>query len=216
MQRMTGVVGTDPTPVPRSLVFSAANLNFSLVYSFPALAVLSPASSPSTTLTSTQTEMPDTPVTLTPRAVPGAPPPPPVTKSQKKKRKGPKTKEESDAGSHIAVPDTTSAALIEKAPEDTEIKEGVVAPQLVAQPSEDAQSPATDVKPSPIVEMLNKRLRANGKKIVSPCLAGRCMLPSLLSCADAYRHCLALRGSRTYSNTLTPSHYTDADTELPE
>ncbi|TFK94620.1 hypothetical protein K466DRAFT_292806 [Polyporus arcularius HHB13444] len=109
--------------------------------------------------------MPDTPAPLTPRIVPGAPPPAPVTKSQKKKRKGPKTKEGSDAGSHVVVPDTTSAALIEKAPEEADIKEGVVAPQLVAQPSEDAQTPTTDVKPSPVVEMLNKRLRTNGKKI---------------------------------------------------
>ncbi|RPD78222.1 hypothetical protein L226DRAFT_286231 [Lentinus tigrinus ALCF2SS1-7] len=109
--------------------------------------------------------MPDSPVILTPRIVPGAPPPAPVTKSQKKKRKGTQKKEESDTGSHVAVPDTTSAALIDKAPEETDIKEGAVAPQLVAQPSEDGQTPVTDVKPSPIVEMLNKRLRANGKKI---------------------------------------------------
>ena len=114
-------------------------------------------------------EMPDTPITVTPRVVPGAPPPAPVSKSQKKKRKGgAKTKEESEAGSHVAVPDTTSAALIEEAPKQSDVKEGVVAPQLVVQPSEgEAATPVGDQKPTPIVDMLNKRLKANGKKIVS-------------------------------------------------
>ena len=69
-------------------------------------------------------EMPDTPITVTPRVVPGAPPPAPVSKSQKKKRKGgAKTKEESEAGSHVAVPDTTSAALIEEAPKQSDVKD---------------------------------------------------------------------------------------------
>ena len=62
--------------------------------------------------------------------------------------------------------DTTTAALIDKAPAESDVKEGIVAPQLVAQASEEPQTPV-DVKPSPIVEMLNKRLKANGKKIVS-------------------------------------------------
>ncbi|KAI0674982.1 hypothetical protein C8Q78DRAFT_965152 [Trametes maxima] len=107
--------------------------------------------------------MPDT-ITTTPRVVPGAPPPPPQSKSQKKKRKGAKPKEASEGESHVAVPDTATAALIEKAPVESEVKEGVVAPELVAQTSEEPQTPV-ELKPSPIVEMLNKRLKANGKKI---------------------------------------------------
>ncbi|KAI0645378.1 hypothetical protein C8Q79DRAFT_911104 [Trametes meyenii] len=107
--------------------------------------------------------MPET-ITTTPRVVPGAPPPPPQSKSQKKKRKGPKPKEASETESHVAVPDLTTATLIEKAPGESDVKEGVVAPELVAQASEEPQTPV-ELKPSPIVEMLNKRLKANGKKI---------------------------------------------------
>ncbi|OBZ68064.1 hypothetical protein A0H81_11920 [Grifola frondosa] len=99
------------------------------------------------------------------RIVPGAPPPPP-SKSQKKKRKVTKTKS-SDDGAQVSVPDAMSAALLEQAPEESDLKEGSVAPQLVVQPSEEIQTPVEDVsqKPSPIVELLNKRLKANTKKI---------------------------------------------------
>lgn len=123
--------------------------------------------------------MPDT-ITLTPRVVPGAPPPAPASKAPKKKRKGGKTKEESEGGTHVVIPETTTAALIEKAPEESDMKEGIVAPQLVAQPSEDAQTPVSDHKPSHIVDMLSKRLKANNKKIVSARLRG-----PLLGCACA-------------------------------
>ena len=78
----------------------------------------------------------------------------------------PKPKDASESDAHVVVPDTTTAALIEKAPEPSDVKEGAVAPQLVAQASEEPQTPA-ELKPSPIVDMLNKRLKANGKKIVS-------------------------------------------------
>ncbi|KAI0743781.1 hypothetical protein C8Q80DRAFT_860101 [Daedaleopsis nitida] len=107
--------------------------------------------------------MPDTTAPSTPRIVPGAPPPPPLSKSQKKKRKTGKSKEESETGSHVAVPDPTTAALIEKAPDESDVKGGVVAPQLVAQPSE---APSLDIKPSPVVDLLNKRIKANNKKII--------------------------------------------------
>ncbi|KAL1942664.1 hypothetical protein VTO73DRAFT_4904 [Trametes versicolor] len=107
--------------------------------------------------------MPET-VTTTPRVVPGAPPPPAPSKSQKKKRKAGKPKEASESDVPVAVPDTATAALIEKAPEASDVKEGAVAPQLVAQVSEEPQTPA-ELKLSPIVDMLNKRLKANGKKI---------------------------------------------------
>ena len=114
--------------------------------------------------------MPDTPAPSTPRVVPGAPPPAQLSKSQKKKRKGgAKTKEESEAGSHVAVVDMTAATPIEeKAAVENDVKEEVVAPQLAVQPSEgEAATPIGDVKASPIVDMLNKRLKANSKKIVS-------------------------------------------------
>ncbi|KAI0769327.1 hypothetical protein BD413DRAFT_81589 [Trametes elegans] len=108
--------------------------------------------------------MPET-ITTTPRIVPGAPPPPAPSKSQKKKRKTTKPKEASESDSHVVVPDTTTAALIEQAPDQQDVKEGAVAPQLVAQTSEEPQTPV-ELKPSPIVDMLNKRLKANGKKII--------------------------------------------------
>lgn len=133
--------------------------------------------------------MPDTPV-ASPRVVPGAPPP--VSKPQKKKRKGGKAKEESEGGSHLTVPDTTTAALIDKAPEEIDLKEGVVAPQLMAQVSEGLLTPARDGKQSPIVDMVSKRLKANNKKIVSDRPASRTVLvcPSRVirhSCLLAFR-----------------------------
>lgn len=99
------------------------------------------------------------------RFVPGAPPPP-VPKSQKKKRKTTKPRSESD--SPVAVPDSTSAALLEQAPTPADVKEGAVAPQLVASDSlQGSQSPLDEFKPSPIVDLINKRLKATSKKIVS-------------------------------------------------
>ncbi|KAJ3868307.1 hypothetical protein EV359DRAFT_32605 [Lentinula novae-zelandiae] len=108
--------------------------------------------------------MPETPVQ---RLVPGAPPPPPLTKSQLKKKRKSKTKSNEQAGdSLVAITDASTAALVEKAPEIADIQEGIVAPELVAQPSE-AQSTTEDVtlKLSPIVDLVNKRLKATNKKI---------------------------------------------------
>ncbi|KAH9855194.1 hypothetical protein C2E23DRAFT_751794 [Lenzites betulinus] len=107
--------------------------------------------------------MPET-ITTAPRVVPGAPPPPAPSKTQKKKRKGGKGKDASESDAPVAVPDTTTAALIDHAPEESDIKEGVVAPQLVAQASTESHTPV-GLKATPIVDMLNKRLKANGKKI---------------------------------------------------
>ncbi|KAI0829685.1 hypothetical protein BC628DRAFT_1358217 [Trametes gibbosa] len=107
--------------------------------------------------------MPET-ITITPRIVPGAPPSPAPSKTQKKKRKGGKPKEASETDAQVAVPDTATAALIDHAPEESDIKEGVVAPQLVAQISTEPHTPV-GLKATPIVDMLNKRLKANGKKI---------------------------------------------------
>ncbi|KAJ3992708.1 hypothetical protein F5050DRAFT_1787057 [Lentinula boryana] len=100
------------------------------------------------------------------RVIPGAPPPPPPTKSQLKKKRKAKTKGNEQTGdSLVEIPDPTTAALVEKAPEATDIQQGIVAPELVAQPS---QSEATDdltLKLSPIVDLVNKRLKATNKKI---------------------------------------------------
>ncbi|CAL1707036.1 unnamed protein product [Somion occarium] len=105
------------------------------------------------------------------RLVPGAPPPPPAPKSQKKKRKTTKAKSTADSTEgHVDIPDSTSAALIDHAPQPEDVKEGHVAPQLIVQPSESGE-PSTPLqegsqKPSPLVDMLNKRLKATNKKIL--------------------------------------------------
>lgn len=115
------------------------------------------------------------PEVVTQRIVPGAPPPAPLSKSQKKKRKV-KKPTESTPDSPVALTDAGSAALIEKAPEEAEIREGSVAPDLVAQPESEAPPlPEEEVllKPSPIVDLIYKRLKATTKKIV----CGSCYLP---------------------------------------
>ncbi|RDB16820.1 hypothetical protein Hypma_002371 [Hypsizygus marmoreus] len=105
---------------------------------------------------------------VTQRFVPGAPPPVALSKSQKKKRKGKKPADESTPDSPVAVPDAVSAALIEQAPEASDIREGSVAAELVAQPEVQASPlPEEEVllKPSPIVDLIHKRLKATTKKI---------------------------------------------------
>ncbi|KAJ7497260.1 hypothetical protein FB451DRAFT_1210646 [Mycena latifolia] len=97
------------------------------------------------------------------RIVPGAPPPKEISKSARKKRK-PKSKTETSTPD---VLESSSAALIEKAPEASEIQEGALAPELVVQPEPEA--PVTEeeilLKPSPIVDLIHKRLKATSKKI---------------------------------------------------
>ncbi|OJA16841.1 hypothetical protein AZE42_03623 [Rhizopogon vesiculosus] len=65
----------------------------------------------------------------------------------------------------VVIPDATSAALVERAPlEQADLKEGTVSPELIA-PSE---APAFDdptFNSSPVVEFLQKRLKALNKKI---------------------------------------------------
>lgn len=115
---------------------------------------------------------------LTPqRFVPGAPPPAPLSKSQKKKRKGKKPSDATPGDiSPVSIPDATSAALTEKAPELSDIQQGNVAEELV-----DTSGPVPQVepkvpilpeeevllKPSPIVDLIHKRLKATTKKIAS-------------------------------------------------
>lgn len=118
----------------------------------------------------TLSTMSTSPTTPAIRIVPGAPPPPPASKSKNKKKKA-GAKKSSDLGDeHVVVPDAHTAALIDHAPSESDVKEGSVAPSLVArQESLPPVSPggADEPKASPIVDMLNKRLKATGKKIVS-------------------------------------------------
>ncbi|KAF9227464.1 hypothetical protein BS17DRAFT_695297 [Gyrodon lividus] len=100
------------------------------------------------------------------RIVPGAPPSIAPSKSQRKKRKtGNKSKTpDSPAEGSVVIPDATSPVLAEKAPEEDDVKEGNVAPELVAAseaPTYDEVSP----KPSPVIELLQKRMRTLNKKI---------------------------------------------------
>ncbi|KAL5507347.1 hypothetical protein ACEPAH_6803 [Sanghuangporus vaninii] len=114
------------------------------------------------------------------RFVPGAPPPAPLSKAQKKKRRGVAKKDsgaesepETPATNSVKLPDAHAAALTEKAPEEKDVKSGAVAEELVAtaKPPEVPKSEAGgdaapgSVKPSPVVDLLNKRMKALGKKI---------------------------------------------------
>ena len=101
------------------------------------------------------------------RIVPGAPPPVPLSKTQKKKRKANKPK---DADSPIAATDAAAAAVLEKAPEPIEVQEPTLAPETVPS-TENPSTPLPEeeilLKPSPIVDLVHKRLKATSKKIVS-------------------------------------------------
>lgn len=129
------------------------------------------------------------------RIVPGAPPPAPPSKSQiKKKRKSAKAKAGSEATvsqtqspavANVAIPDSTSAALVEKAPAEEDVKEGAVADELVAHSSNGSVVPAPEstgdapavgsaAVGSPVVEIISKRLKAATKKIVRELLLLLC------------------------------------------
>ncbi|KAF8210195.1 hypothetical protein K438DRAFT_1916698 [Mycena galopus ATCC 62051] len=98
------------------------------------------------------------------RIVPGAPPPKEPSKSARKKRKA---KSKAEPGTPDVL-ESSSAALIEKAPEPSDIQAGAVAPELVAQPEpENTTAPEDEIvlKPSPIVDLIHKRLKATSKKI---------------------------------------------------
>ena len=100
------------------------------------------------------------------RIVPGAPPPTPLSKTQKKKRKA---KAKSAEHSDLALPEATSAALDGKMPEPPEAQEATLAPEAIAQSdSQMSLLPEEEVllKPSPIVDLIHKRLKATTKKIV--------------------------------------------------
>ncbi|KAK0213083.1 hypothetical protein DFS33DRAFT_1286300 [Desarmillaria ectypa] len=102
------------------------------------------------------------------RIVPGAPPPPPVTKSQiKKKRKAKAKANESIPNSPAATPDPVT--VVEKEGENIDVQNGgTVVQEATAQeevPAPPAE-PEVPLKTSPIVELINKRLKATNKKIL--------------------------------------------------
>ncbi|KIY69516.1 hypothetical protein CYLTODRAFT_372469 [Cylindrobasidium torrendii FP15055 ss-10] len=109
----------------------------------------------------------------TPRVVPGALPPASLSKSQlKRKKKSKKVEDGEDAASPVVVSDSQAAATIEQAPAAADISAGTVAPELVAQPQTTPATPITDtleldggIKLSPIVDLVNKRLKVTNKKI---------------------------------------------------
>lgn len=101
------------------------------------------------------------------RIVPGAPPPTPISKSAKKKRraKGKSEHEDTPAGAEAG-----SVTRTERTPEAPEVKETTPAPEPITQSeSQGIPIPEEDVllKPSPIVDLVHKRLKATTKKIVS-------------------------------------------------
>ncbi|KAF9479064.1 hypothetical protein BDN70DRAFT_932907 [Pholiota conissans] len=105
------------------------------------------------------------PESVVQRIVPGAPPPAPLSKSAKKKRraKGKSEHEDTPAGA-----EADSAARTEATPEATEVKETTPAPEPIAQSeSQGIPIPEEDVllKPSPIVDLVHKRLKVTTKKI---------------------------------------------------
>lgn len=113
--------------------------------------------------------MSDTP---TQRYVPGAPQLAPPSKSSKKKRKPVKggTSEDSPALSSVAIPDSTSPALAEKGPDTSDTKDGPVPETLVADPltangTPSGQHVLYEAKHSPLVDLIQKRIKVTTKKI---------------------------------------------------
>ncbi|KAF8876704.1 hypothetical protein CPB84DRAFT_1752363 [Gymnopilus junonius] len=102
------------------------------------------------------------------RIVPGAPPPTPLSKSQVKRRKA-KAKARTDGDDTPATPLTATTPLAtEKARESSEPRESSLAPETINRSESQATPlPEEDVllKPSPIVDLVHKRLKATTKKI---------------------------------------------------
>lgn len=87
------------------------------------------------------------------RIIPGAPPPAPASKSQKKKRKG-----KGKSGEDSPALEVNAALAEDKATDGADTLESSAVPEI---PFEEPI-----LKPSPIVELINKRLKATNKKIV--------------------------------------------------
>jgi hypothetical protein len=107
-----------------------------------------------------------------PRVVPGAPPPPPLSKSQKKKRKSvikPKVADAPGVESMLSTNDSHTAASVEKLPEEVDDNKAAVAEAVVVAALEPIQEAVQDrsKKASPAVELLNKRIKVQTKKLVS-------------------------------------------------
>ena len=100
------------------------------------------------------------------RTVPGAPPVIVPPKSQKKNRKSNKaiTPDTPVEGSPVLL-DANSTTPLDKAPEECGEKEGT-GPVEFAAASEPPTNDEAVSKPSPVVELLQKRMRALNKKIV--------------------------------------------------
>jgi hypothetical protein len=115
--------------------------------------------------------MSDTP-TQTQRYVPGAPPPPPPKTSKKKRKPGKGgVAEDSPALSSVAIPDAPSPALPEKVPDASDAKDGPGPDSSLADPratngSPSGQHVSDETKHSPIVDLIQKRIKASTKKIV--------------------------------------------------
>ena len=111
--------------------------------------------------------------TSTPRYVPGAPPTAPPSKTLKKKRKPAKggISEASPALSSVAIPDPASPASPAKVPDTSDTKDGPVSESLLADPRATNGSPSgqhvlDEAKHSPVVDLIQKRIKAATKKIV--------------------------------------------------
>ena len=102
-----------------------------------------------------------------PRVIPGAPPPVAPSKSQKKKRRtGAKSKTPgSPAEDSVTIPDAPSPAPIDGTPNETDIKEDN-APHELAAASEAPTHDDANPKASPVIELVQKRMRTLNKKIV--------------------------------------------------
>ncbi|KAF9526524.1 hypothetical protein CPB83DRAFT_857672 [Crepidotus variabilis] len=101
--------------------------------------------------------------TASQRLVPGAPPLALLSKSQRKKRRA-QGKSENEPDTPITG-DATSAAVLEKAPEPSEVREGSLAPELISRSASVLPEEDVLLKPSPIVDLVTKRLKATTKKI---------------------------------------------------
>jgi hypothetical protein len=111
-------------------------------------------------------------VEATARLVPGAPPPARISKSQKKKRKPVKGKSSAEADSAAVVPDAPASSVLSQVPSIPDGKEVTVVPSHVTTlASNEIFQPALEddagYKPSPVVDLVHKRLKAIHKKIVS-------------------------------------------------
>ncbi|KAG6329016.1 hypothetical protein ID866_10073, partial [Astraeus odoratus] len=100
----------------------------------------------------------------TTRIVPGAPPAVPSSKSQRKKRKSNKMKAGgSPTEGSLHIPDTSSIPP-EQLNDGSDVKDDTGAVEFVAA-SEAPTNDETLVKPSPVIELVQKRMRALNKKI---------------------------------------------------